>query len=55
MDILKNSEKYTVFKITKKKKTFILKVSNRSPNKILREINHIRKLKRSSKFFKKNT
>lgn len=53
MDILKNSEKYTVFKITKKKKNLILKVSNRSPNKILREINHIKKLKRSSKFFLK--
>ena len=51
MDIIKNSEKYTVFKIRKKKKFLILKVSNRSPNKILREINHIRKLKKSSKFF----
>ena len=49
--ILKNSEKYTVFKITKNKKNFILKVSNRSPNKILREIYHIKKLKKSSKFF----
>ena len=53
MDILKNSEKYTVFKITKKKKNLILKVSNRSPSKILREIHHIKKLKKSSKFFSK--
>ena len=53
MDILKNSEKYTVFKIKKKNKTFILKVSNRKPLKIFKEINHIKKLKKSSFFFNK--
>ena len=53
MDILKNSEKYTVFRIKRKKKTLILKISNRSPNKIFREINHIKKLKKLSKFFNK--
>lgn len=53
MEILKNSEKYTVFKLYKKKKFYILKVSNRSPNKIFREINHIKKLKKESNFFSK--
>ena len=50
MQILKNSEKYTVFKVSNSKKTFVLKVSNRSPNKILREVRHIQKLKNSSEF-----
>ena len=49
--ILKNSEKYTVFKIKNRKKFFVLKVSNRSPSKIFREINHIKKLKKTSNFF----
>ena len=31
MRILKNSEKYTVFKHIKQKKTLILKISNRKP------------------------
>lgn len=53
MQILKNSEKYTVFKVSNLKKTFVLKVSNRSPNKILREVRHIQKLKNSSEFLKK--
>ena len=53
MDILKNSEKYTVFKIRKKKIISILKVSNRTTDKILREIYHIKKLKRSSTFLNK--
>lgn len=51
MDILKNSEKYTVFKLKNQKKSFVLKVSNISPNKIFKEINHIKKLKKSSNFF----
>ena len=53
MDILKNSEKYTVFKVARNKKFLILKISNRSPKKISREVNHIRKLKNSSKFYYK--
>ena len=53
MHILKNSEKYTVFKLKNKNKKFILKVSNRSPNKIFREITHIKKLKSNSDFFSK--
>ena len=55
MLILKNSEKYTVFKIKKKNKNLILKISNRGPEKITREVKHIQKLKNSSDFFKKNT
>ena len=53
MLILKNSEKYTVFKIKKKNKNLILKISNRGPEKITREVKHIQKLKNSSDFFKK--
>ncbi len=53
MYILKNSEKYTVFRFLKKKKKFILKISNRSQKKIFREINHIKKLKNLSRFFNK--
>lgn len=53
MLILKNSEKYTVFKIKKKNKNLILKISNRGPEKISREVKHIEKLKNSSDFFKK--
>lgn len=52
MQILKNSEKYTVFKLIKNKKTLILKISNRKAKNIIREINFIKKLKKNSNFFK---
>lgn len=53
MHILKNSEKYTVFKYIKQKKILVLKISNRKPQNVIRELNFIKKLKNHSNFFKK--
>jgi hypothetical protein len=54
MKILKNSEKFSVFRAKdKKKKFFILKIANKKPEKIFKEINLIKKLCTSSVFFKK--
>ena len=53
MKILKNSEKFSVFRAKdKKNKNFILKVANKKPQKIFKEINLIKKLCSSSVFFK---
>ena len=53
MIILKNSEKFSVFKTTdKNNKNIILKIANKNPRKILREIKLIKILCSSSKFFK---
>lgn len=54
MFVLKNSEKYTVFKfLDNKKRELIQKISNRKYSFIKRELNHISKLKKSSNFYKK--
>ena len=53
MKILKNSEKFSVFRVkNKKKKFFILKIANKNPEKIFKEIELIKKLCESSIFFK---
>lgn len=53
MEILKNSEKFSVFKAKdKRKKNVVLKIANKKPEKIFKEIRLIKKLCLSSKFFK---
>jgi len=53
MIVLKNSEKYSVFKLKNRKgETLILKISNRQTKFINREINYIKKLKKNWLFYK---
>ncbi len=54
MIILKNSEKFTVFKTKDKNyKNVVIKIALKKPDKIFREIKLIKKLMQSSSFFKK--
>ncbi|MFL2883476.1 MAG: hypothetical protein ACJZ69_04275 [Pelagibacteraceae bacterium] len=52
MEVLKNSEKFSVFKIREKNKNIILKIAHKDPKKILREVKLLKKLSSSSIFFK---
>ena len=56
MKILKNSEKFSVFKIKDRRyKNVVVKIALKDPKKIFREIQLIKKLTNSSSFFKKCT
>ena len=52
MEVLKNSEKFSVFKIREKNKNIILKIAHKDPKKILREVKLLKKLSISSNFYK---
>jgi hypothetical protein len=53
MEVLKNSEKFSVFRIKQKnKKEVVIKIAHKNPKKILREIKLLKKLCLLSKFFK---